>query len=78
MLTSIGTFKLRTDTVVVLDHDFTEALEQIPGLLGRAVYLSVDGKQIAEYSQWQDLAAFEVGVESAEYRHYLAPIVDIV
>lgn len=76
VLTSIGTFKLKTSTVVVLDRDVTEALAQIPGLLGRAVYLSVDGKQIAEYSQWQNLAAFKTGVESAEYRRYLEPIVD--
>lgn len=75
-LTSIGIFKLKTDTGDVLEHNSTEALEQIPGLLSRAVYLSDDGKEIAEYSQWQNLAAFNVGMESIEYRHYLTSIVD--
>ena len=70
-VTSISLTKVGLLTGLFLSgKQSAHALESIPGLVGVIIYRSVDRQQIAEYLQWTDLAAFEMGIQSDIYRRH--------
>lgn len=74
-VTSVATFKLGLlKTLFFAGGEAAHTLEGIPGLKAGVVYRSYDKQQIIEYLQWENLAAFEAGGQSAAYRDHRAAI----
>ena len=74
-VTSVAAFKLGLlKTLFFAGGEAAHTLEGLPGLKAGVVYRSYDKQQITEYLQWENLAAFERGVQSAAYRDHRAAI----
>lgn len=74
-VTSVAVFKLGLAETLFFDgRGVAHALEGLPNLRAGAVYRSYDKRQVVEYLQWENRAAFEAGVRSAAYRDHRAAI----
>lgn len=71
----MASFKLGLIKTLFFDGgEAAHSLESLPGLRGGAVYRSYDKQQVAEYLQWENLAAFSAGVQSAAYQEHRAAL----